>query len=85
MFSQDQKLWTVLSLIFILFVDDDAYFIYSEAWKIPISSMLKIVGIYDTVTGFVQQGNSLACKNLVCSQTELSLCTTVDVPNVARC
>lgn len=44
MFSQDQKLWTVLSLIFILFVDDDAYFIYSEAWKIPISSMLKIVG-----------------------------------------
>lgn len=35
---------TVLSLIFILFVDDDAYVIYSEAWQIPISSMLKIVG-----------------------------------------
>lgn len=43
MFSQDQKLWTVLSLIFILFAHDDAQVMYSGAQQIPISSMLKIV------------------------------------------
>lgn len=45
----------------------------------------KLLIIHYTVTSFVQQGNSLACKILVCSQTEVSLCTTVDVPNIARC
>lgn len=43
MFSQEHKLWTVLSLIFILFLDDDAEVIYSGARQIRISSMLKIV------------------------------------------
>lgn len=60
-----------------LYIQRHGRFLSLACWKLLV--------IYDTVTGFVQQGNSLACKNLVCSQTELSLCTTVDVPNVARC